>query len=168
MSVSKLSFIRDYSKISNEKKDSDIMKDQLIIAVSVAIINQDKKVLIAKRPEDKPMPNKWEFPGGKLEKNESLEVCGAREIKEELDLDITVQEYLGYEDIVYKEKVFCLHLYAAVQKDLSQEIKLNEHDEVQWVGIEDFHKYDFPASKLPFIKQLKKVLEKRTKKNASS
>ncbi|PHR57111.1 MAG: 8-oxo-dGTP diphosphatase MutT [Arcobacter sp.] len=136
------------------------MKDHLITAVGAAIINQDKKVLIAKRPEDKPMPNKWEFPGGKLEENESLEKCCIREIKEELDLDIKVEVYLGYENITYKGQEFCLHLYTASLKENEQDFKLNEHDEAQWVGLEDFNKYDFPASKLSFIKRLKKVLDK--------
>lgn len=136
---------------------------KVIVAVGAVIINKDLKMLIAKRPFDKPMPYKWEFPGGKLEEGESLQACCIREIKEELTVDIEVQEYLGYEDIEYKHTMFCLHLYTASLKDESQSIRLNEHDEVQWVGLEDFDRYDFPASKLPFIKQLKKVLD--AKKN---
>jgi len=134
------------------------MPENIIIAVGAVIINQDKKMLIAKRPLDKPMPNKWEFPGGKLEDNESLPECCIREIKEELNLDIEVNEYVGYEDILYKNKAFCLHLYTASLKDSSQTISLNEHDEMAWVSFEDFEKYDFPASKLSFIKKLKEVL----------
>jgi len=144
-------------QVENEKKSDE----KVITAVGAIIINEAFKMLIAKRPYDKPMPFKWEFPGGKLEENESLEKCCVREIKEELSVDIDVQEYLGYEDIVYKSKTFCLHFFIASMKDEHQDIKLNEHDEVQWVGIEDFERFDFPASKLPIIKQLKKTLSKK-------
>lgn len=134
------------------------MNDHVIVAVGVAIINTKSKVLIAKRSSDKPMPNKWEFPGGKLEVNETLEECGIREIKEELDLDIGMDEYLGYEEIKYEGKVFCLHLYAAHLKDEGQEPRLNEHTEAKWVSFSDFNEHDFPANKLSFIKELGKLL----------
>ena len=73
-----------------------MMKNKKIIAVNVAIINQQNKVLIAKRPADKPMPNKWEFPGGKIEHGETPEECLTRELKEEFDIDVTIGEgYFG-------------------------------------------------------------------------
>lgn len=56
-----------------------------IIAVGIALLNQQNKVLIAKCPEDKPLGLKWEFPGGKVEENETLEACIIREIKENLN-----------------------------------------------------------------------------------
>ena len=137
------------------------MKINSITAEGVVMINDNNHVLIAKRKADKPMPLKWEFPGGKLEKNESLEACGIREIKEELELDIVIRQYLGVEEIHYNNKDFSLHLYTAEIKDKTQKLVLNEHDEVAWVGLEDFARYDFPASKLSFIKTLKSVLDKR-------
>ena len=137
------------------------MKDKVIVAVGVAIINKDKKVLIAKRKPDKPMPDKWEFPGGKLEKNETLQECGIREIKEELSLDIKINEYLGFENIHYKDKDFCLHLYSAELIDEKQNFVLHEHTDAVWVDCNEFDRYDFPASKLEFINKLKKILLKQ-------
>lgn len=125
----------------------------------MVIIGKDKKVLIAKRAADKPMPDKWEFPGGKLELGESLEACGIREIKEELEVDIETDQYVGFENIRYKDKDFCLHLYTAYMKDLSQELNLNEHSQMAWVSYEEFSKYDFPAAKLSFMKTLKTILK---------
>ena len=134
------------------------MKKKAIEAVNVVIINKDKKVLIAKRKPDKPMPNKWEFPGGKLEENETLRECGVREIKEELEIDVAIDEYVGYEDLEFDEKNFRLHIYTARKIDEKQELRLNEHTESAWVLIEELANYDFPAMDLPFMKKLENTL----------
>ena len=134
------------------------MKKKAIEAVNVVIINKDKKVLIAKRKPDKPMPNKWEFPGGKLEENETLRECGVREIKEELEIDVAIDEYVGYEDLEFDEKNFRLHIYTARKIDEKQELRLNEHTESAWVRIEELANYDFPAMDLPFMKKLENTL----------
>lgn len=136
------------------------MNNNIIVAAGVAIINKDGELLIAKRSPDKPMPNKWEFPGGKLEADETLEECAVREIKEELELDVQVDTYVGYEEILYKSKNFTLHLFTAHLNDESQALRLNEHTEARWVDFSDFDKYDLPANKLSFIKELKKQLER--------
>jgi len=135
------------------------MKNKIKTAVGIIIINNEKKLLIAKRKPDKPMPNKWEFPGGKLEKNESLPECGIREIKEELDIDIKIDKYLGFEDLKYKEKKFCLHFYTAQKVDETQLIKLYEHLEYKWVDISELIKYDFPAKELSVIDKLKRYIQ---------
>ena len=58
-----------------------------IIHVVCSIFEQDGKILICRRKEGLENEGKWEFPGGKLENNETLKECGIREIKEELELD---------------------------------------------------------------------------------
>ncbi|PHS57483.1 MAG: 8-oxo-dGTP diphosphatase MutT [Sulfurimonas sp.] len=128
------------------------MKNKVIIAVNIIIINKDKKVLIAKRPADKPMPNKWEFPGGKLEENESLEECGLREIKEELELDVIIDKYLGYDELTYKGQDFLLHIYTAHKADENQILKLNEHTDSKWVDVNELNNFDMPAKDLKFTK----------------
>jgi 8-oxo-dGTP diphosphatase len=62
------------------------------IKVTCAIISFDSRVLVVQRGEGMSMPFKWEFPGGKVETDESEEACIKREIKEELDIEI---ELLG-------------------------------------------------------------------------
>ena len=135
------------------------MNDKITTAVGIAIINNERKLLIAKRKPDKPMPNKWEFPGGKLEENESLQECGIREIKEELDIDIKIDEYLGFEDLKYKEKKFCLHFYTAHKIDETQFVKLYEHTEYKWVDISELIKYDFHAIEFSVINKLKRYMQ---------
>src|SRR5262245_8182772 len=61
----------------------------LILVAAVALVDADGRVLIAKRPEGKPMAGLWEFPGGKVEEGERPELTLIRELKEELDIDVT-------------------------------------------------------------------------------
>ena len=131
------------------------MKKEVIEAVNIVIINRDKKVLIAKRKPDKPMPNKWEFPGGKLELNETLGECGVREIKEELELDICIDKYLGFDELLHEEQKFHLHFYTAHQINENQALKLNEHTDSIWICFEDLNNYDMPAKDLEIIQMLK-------------
>jgi len=133
-----------------------------IIAVGAVIINKHNQLLIAKRAEDKPMPNKWEFPGGKLEKGESLEACAIREIKEELQIDISIDTYVGFENIHYKDKDFCLHLYTAHMTEDKQDIILNVHTALAWVDYKELFDYDLPLNKFILMKTLKMTLEEES------
>ena len=63
---------------------------QNITRVTAAILINDEKIIIAKRKATDKLPNKWEFPGGKIEKNETAEQCLKREIKEEFDIVVSV------------------------------------------------------------------------------
>src|SRR5919107_3598553 len=63
---------------------------RLLLVTAVALVDQDGRVLIAQRPEGKPMAGLWEFPGGKVEMNERPEETLIRELHEELG--ITVKE----------------------------------------------------------------------------
>ena len=63
--------------------------------VTAAILIKDGNILIAKRKSSDKLADKWEFPGGKIEKNETPEQCLIREIKEEFGIDVKVGEYLG-------------------------------------------------------------------------
>ncbi len=135
------------------------MSNKPVVAVGVVIIDHKKRFLIAKRAADKPMPDKWEFPGGKLEENESLEACGVREIKEELELDISIELYLGCEKVLYQHKEFVLHFFTASLNEAEQEFVLNEHSDARWLALEELNTYDFPAGELGIMHKIKKVIE---------
>ena len=61
----------------------------LVLVSAIAMIDVDGRVLISRRPEGKAMAGLWEFPGGKVEEGETPEVALIRELKEELNVDIT-------------------------------------------------------------------------------
>lgn len=61
----------------------------LLLVAAVAMVDVDGRVLLARRPEGKAMAGLWEFPGGKVNSEETPEACVVRELREELDVDIT-------------------------------------------------------------------------------
>ena len=61
----------------------------ILLVAAVALVDVDGRVLLARRPEDKPLGGLWEFPGGKVHEGETPEAALVRELKEELALDIT-------------------------------------------------------------------------------
>lgn len=120
--------------------------------VSAGIIEKDGKILIAKRKTGKCIGAKWEFPGGKLEENETLEECLLREIKEELDIEIEIEFYMA------SSRFFCsgieIELIAYKAKYLSGELKLTDHEEVKWVLPEELSEYDFTLPDIPIVKKI--------------
>ena len=118
------------------------MIDPEYVSVTAAIIEKDGKVLIARRK--RPFVGySWEFPGGKLEDNETLEECLKREIREELAIEIKVGPLVS----LHKHVLNCqtaIALYAYRARYLSGNIELNDHEEIKWVLPEDLTKYDFP------------------------
>jgi 8-oxo-dGTP diphosphatase len=61
----------------------------LLLVAAAALVDVDGRVLVQQRPEGKAMAGLWEFPGGKVEEGESLEQSLIRELREELDIDVT-------------------------------------------------------------------------------
>src|SRR5215470_392059 len=61
----------------------------ILLVVACALVDADGRVLLAKRPPGRPLAGLWEFPGGKIEPGETPEAALIRELKEELDIEIT-------------------------------------------------------------------------------
>ena len=111
------------------------------IDVSAAVIVKDNKYFIAKRNKDKHLGGYFEFPGGKQDHNETLEQTVIREIKEELNVDITVDRKLGEE--YYSDEKINVHLHYFFCTIIKGDIILKEHEEAAWVSKEEFNKYKF-------------------------
>jgi A/G-specific adenine glycosylase len=79
--------------------------------VTAAVMCRDGKILLAKRPSKGLLGGMWEFPGGKVEKGESLEACLAREIREELGAEIHVGEAFGIYRHAYTHFRITLHAF---------------------------------------------------------
>ena len=116
------------------------MKAQDVVA---AIIKKDHLYMIVQRNRDKYMGLKWEFPGGKVESDETFEEALSREIEEELNIQIDVHEKIAQERYKDDKINVTLHYYLCTQK--SGAINLNEHENIAWVAKKDFAKYVFVA-----------------------
>ena len=109
--------------------------------VVAAIIKKDNFYLIAQRSRNKYMGLKWEFPGGKVETNETFHEALSREIQEELNIQINVHEKIVEEKYKDDQIDIILHYYLCSEK--SGTTILNEHENIAWVEKKDFDKYDF-------------------------
>ena len=90
------------------------MKSEDVVA---AIIKKDNLYFIAQRSRDKYMGLKWEFPGGKVEANETLQEALIREIYEELNININVYEKIAEEKYKDSEINIVLHYFLCSIKD---------------------------------------------------
>ena len=111
------------------------------IDVVAAIIKRGGYYLLAKRNKDKYMGLKWEFPGGKVEHNETFKEALSREILEELNVNIQIHKKVAEERYQDEEINIVLHYYMCSLID--NDIVLSEHEAIEWVKKQDFLKYEF-------------------------
>lgn len=131
-----------------------IITMQTLNIVAGVIYNIDGKFLISKRAAHSSNAGLWEFPGGKIEQNETPENALAREIKEELNLTLfSIKHFLSYE---IKNETVNIHFTIFTCKTNSTEILLSDHDEIRWVN-----STELPSEEL-FIKADIPILEKIT------
>ncbi len=131
------------------------MTDPDYVPVTAAIIERDGKILIARRKHPF-MGHHWEFPGGKLENNETLEECLKREIEEELGIVVSVGKLVSSRKHVLNCQSAIL-LYAYRARYISGDIILTDHDEVAWVTLDDLEGYTFPGPDREIVKDILKT-----------
>ena len=125
------------------------------IEVSSAIIIKDDKVFITQRGYGE-FKDKWEFPGGKLEKIESGKQCIVREIREELDADIDVIDLLNTIEYTYPSFHLVMHNYICKLKNSHMQIL--EHEAAKFVNANELSDIDFLPADLLIIEKLKDYL----------
>lgn len=92
------------------------------------------------------------FPGGKVEKNETLQECLKRELFEELSTHVEVGESFCTSTFEYKGAVYDMCVFKVFS--FEGEIKLNEHSAIAWVTPAELNNYIFPDPDLPIVKKL--------------
>ena len=124
-----------------------------MIHVVAAIIKKNKQYLIARRAKHKMHPGKWEFPGGKIETNETPEKALERELFEEFGIASKTGSHV----------ITCIHDYGSIKIKLlayeSIHIKgdfhLSDHDEIAWVKAIEMAEYPFAEADLPIVAHLR-------------
>ena len=127
-----------------------------IEVVCALIQNEEGKIFCCKRGPGRALANKWEFPGGKIEQNETKEEALVREIKEELKSDIEVIKYIGLSNYEYNDldKPFSITMYAYLCKLINSNFELTEHIDSCYTSVEEMKLMDFAAADTPFIKYI--------------
>lgn len=117
------------------------------------IVGDDGRILIAERPEGKFMAGWWEFPGGKLEFGESPEAGLAREVKEELDIEIDVGDPFHIVNVVRKPDSAVLVMFYWCRW-VGGEIRLVDAGDVRWIGVDEFAGIRFLESNVSVVEKL--------------
>ena len=121
------------------------------IEVVAAIIKKENKILATKRGYGE-FINMWEFPGGKIEPGETKEAALIREIKEELDADIKIDEFALSVEYTYPTFHLTMHCYICSLKD---SITLLEHNDAKWLEKNEFNTVNWLPADIEVIDFLK-------------
>ena len=131
---------------------------KLTLVVACALVDADKRVLIAQRPAGKPMAGLWEFPGGKVEPGERPEATLIRELHEELG--ITVKEDclapLTFASHAYETFHLLMPLY--ICRRWEGVVTARERQQLAWVRAGKLRDYPMPPADIPLIPHLLDLL----------
>lgn len=122
--------------------------------IGVAVIQNDLgQILIDRRPENGLLGGLWEFPGGKIEPEETIQECIKREIQEELGIEIEVGEHLITLEHAYTHFRVTLHVHYCCH--VAGEPQAIECEEIRWVTLEEIDSYPFPKANSQIIAALR-------------
>ncbi len=122
-----------------------------VLVAAVALIDADERVLLAQRPEGKSMAGLWEFPGGKVEPDETPEAALIRELHEELGIEtwtsclapLTFASH-SYDDFHLLMPVFACRRWQGIARP-------QEGQTLAWVRARDLRNYPMPPADIPLI-----------------
>ena len=127
----------------------------IVLVSAVALIDRDGRVLLAQRPEGKSMAGLWEFPGGKIEPDETPEAALVRELSEELDIETwdSCLAPLTFASHSYDDFHLLMPLFACRKWDGI--VKPKEGQNLKWVEAKALREYPMPAADIPLISILR-------------
>ena len=130
----------------------------ILLVSAVALIDIDGRVLISKRPIGKSMAGMWEFPGGKVEKDETPEAALIRELREELSVD-TVESCLApFTFASYSYENFHLLMPLYVCRKWGGDITPTEGQTIRWVFPKRLKEYEMLPADKPLVAMMRDYL----------
>lgn len=123
------------------------------IKVVGAIIINEGRILCAQRGETKTLAKLWEFPGGKIERNETPQQALARELKEELMIEVDIQSE-KFEETSYSYDFGLVNLTTYICLLKKGEPRLTEHTEVKWLKPAELTDVEWAPADIPAVEKL--------------
>jgi 8-oxo-dGTP diphosphatase len=129
-----------------------------VLVAACALVDADGRVLLAQRPQGKPMAGLWEFPGGKIETGERPEQTLIRELKEELGIDVREDclAPLTFASHAYPDFHLLMPLY--VCRRWEGTVTAREAQQLAWVKPNRLRDYDMPPADVPLVSHLMTLL----------
>ena len=126
----------------------------ILLVVACALVDADRRVLIAQRPPGKSLAGLWEFPGGKVEANETPEAALIRELEEELGVSTKTAclAPVSFASHSYENFHLLMPLYAC--RKWQGQPQNREHTALKWVRPQALRDYPMPPADAPLIAAL--------------
>lgn len=135
-------------------------KTKKVLEVVAALIVKEGKILATQRGYGE-FKGKWEFPGGKIEEDELDEPALIREIKEELNADINIIDFLKTIQYDYPKFHLVMHTYICTLKNDIEFVKHNEkeleHENMIWLDKSELDSLDWLPADIEAVKEYKKL-----------
>src|ERR1700754_2286617 len=131
---------------------------KLTLVVACVLIDADKRVLIAQRPEGKAMAGLWEFPGGKIEPDERPEQTLIRELQEEIGISVSEPCLAPLTFASHSYDGFHLLMPLYICRRWEGTVVAREGQTLAWVGANTRRDYPMPAADIPLIPHLIELL----------
>ena len=127
-----------------------------ILVSAVALIDENNRILMAQRPYGKAMAGLWEFPGGKVEPQELPEAALIRELKEELGIEVMLQDLQQsfFVSHIYEQENFHLLMLLYICRKWSGTPQANEGQTLAWYELQEISNLPMPAADIPLVKQI--------------
>lgn len=124
---------------------------KVVLVSAVALIDRDSRVLLAQRPEGKPMAGLWEFPGGKVESGETPEQALIRELQEELGINTwkSCLAPLTFASHSYNDFHLLMPLFACRKWEGTPQSR--EGQSLKWARAENLREFPMPEADIPLI-----------------
>lgn len=129
----------------------ELVKKRVHVAVGV-IVNSNQEILLAKRPDNLHQGGKWEFPGGKVEQDETVAEALKRELKEEVNLALTSSTPFMEISHDYPDKQVLLDIQLV--NDFEGEAIGLENQLIRWVMKTDLVNYEFPEANKAILEKI--------------
>ncbi|MCF3934286.1 (deoxy)nucleoside triphosphate pyrophosphohydrolase [Acuticoccus sp. M5D2P5] len=133
---------------------------RLLLVVAAALIDEDGRILITQRPTGKSMAGLWEFPGGKVEAGESPEAALARELKEEIDVDVDPATLVPFTFASHRYDAFHLLMPLYAVRAWTGTPTPREVADVQFVRADALADYPMPAADAPLVTAIQRAFTK--------
>ncbi len=121
------------------------------VPVVCALLLRGDQVLLARRPEGKKLSGLWEFPGGKVDAEESAEAALRRELKEELGCEVDIQTQLPAAPFDYDWGSILLLPFVCVLRPDSPEPRALEHSALAWVKWTELDRFELAPADVPVV-----------------
>lgn len=130
----------------------------MLLVAAAALVDIDGRVLLQQRPEGKTMAGLWEFPGGKVEAGESLEQSLIRELREELNIDVTEACLAPFTFASHAYEDFRLVMPLFVCRVWQGSMRPREGQAIKWLRPVRMTDLPMPPADLPLVAMLRDLL----------